>query len=259
MAIRGVLLDIDGVLHVSMQPIPGAADTLRWLDQHGYATCFVTNTTTSSRAALVQKLQAIGLPIAEDRVMTAPVATAGYIRQHYPGKRVWLLTKGDTAEDFWGIDLVQDHADLVVIGGAEELFTYEAMNHAFRMLMDGAQLLATHANLYWRAQGGLQLDSGAYVRALEAATGQHATILGKPDRAFFEQALRSINIPAYEAMMVGDDIENDIGGAQHAGLRAVLVCTGKHNRNSPLLERIMPDAILESVRELPEWLEKVAS
>jgi HAD superfamily hydrolase (TIGR01458 family) len=256
MPVRGVLLDIDGVLHVGMQPIPGADNTLRWLEQQGYATCFVTNTTTSSRATLVQQLQAIGLPIAQELVMTAPVATASYIRQYYPGKRVWLLTKGNTAEDFGGIHLVQDHADIVVISGAEELLTYEAMNHAFRMLMDGALLLATHANLYWRTLDGLQLDSGAYVRALEAATGQQATTLGKPARAFFEQALRSINLPASEAVMVGDDIENDIGGAQQIGLRAALVCTGKHNASSPLLKRIRPDAILESIADVPGWLER---
>ncbi len=253
---RGVLLDIDGVLHVGMRPIEGAADTLRWLEQQGYATCFVTNTTTSSRATLVRKLHEIGLPLPEERVMTAPVATASYIRQRYPCKRAWLLTKGDTAADFYDIELVEDRADIVVIGGAEELLTYEAMNHAFRMLMDGALLLGTHANLYWRALDGLQLDSGAYIRALEAATGKQATILGKPDRAFFEQALHAIGIPASEAVMVGDDIENDIGGAQHAGLRGVLVCTGKHDAASPLLERIHPDAILPSIRELPQWLQR---
>ncbi len=255
-AIRGVLLDIDGVLHVSMQPIRGAAETLRWLEQQGYQTCFVTNTTTSSRASLVQKLHAIGLPLPEERVITAPVATANYIRQHYLGKRCWLLTKGNTADDFSGIELVNDHADIVVIGGAEELLTYEAMNSAFRMLMDGAVLLATHANLYWRTSEGLQLDSGAYVRALEVATGKQAVILGKPDRAFFEQALQSIGVPAHEAVMVGDDIENDIGGAQRAGLRGVLVCTGKHNANSPQLERIKPDAILPSIVDVPGWLEE---
>jgi len=254
-AIRGVLLDLDGVLHVSMRPIQGAAETLRWLDQHGYQTCFVTNTTTSARATLAQQLQTIGLPIAEERVMTAPVATANYIRQQFAGKRVWLLTKGNTAQDFAGIELVSDHADVVVIGGAEELLTYEAMNHAFRMLMDGAVLLATHANLYWRTLDGLQLDSGAYIRALEAATGKQATILGKPNRAFFEQALHSIGVAPDEAVMVGDDIENDIGGAQHAGIRGILVCTGKHNAGSPLLERIHPDAILPSIRDIPEWLE----
>ncbi len=252
---RGVLLDIDGVLHVSMHPIAGAAETLRWLEHRGYLTCFVTNTTTSSRATLVQRLQAIGLLLAEERVVTAPVATANYIRQHYPGKRCWLLTKGDTARDFAGIELVESHADIVVIGGAEELLSYEAMNHAFRMLMDGAVLLATHTNLYWRTNEGLQLDSGPFVYALELATGQHATALGKPNRAFFEQALLTIGVQPQEAVMVGDDIENDIGGAQRAGLHGVLVCTGKHRADSPLLEQIHPDAILPSIVDLPRWLE----
>jgi len=252
--IRGLLLDIDGVLHVSMRPIAGAADTLRWLDQHGYHTCFVTNTTTASRATLAQRLNEIGLPITEHQLITAPVATANYIRQHYPGKRCWVLSKGDTEADFAGIDLVESNAEVVVIGGAEDLLTYEAMNAAFRMLMDGAVLLAMHTNLYWRTSDGLRLDSGPYVHALELATGKSATVLGKPARPFFEQALQSIGVEAAEAIMVGDDLENDVRGAQQAGLRGILVCTGKHHADSPLLEHIHPDAILPSIAELPQWL-----
>ena len=92
------------------------------------------------------------------------------------------------------------------------------------------------------------------MRALEIASGKQAIILGKPDHAFFEQALQSIGVPAHEAVMVGDDIENDIGGAQQAGLRGVLVCTGKHNASSPQLKRIKPDAILPSIVDVPGWL-----
>src|SRR6266704_344020 len=253
-SVRGILLDIDGVLHISKQPITGGTEVLAWLKQQGYATGFVTNTTTFARATLAQHLQAIGLPIDEQHLMTAPVATANYIRQHYPGKRCWVLTKGNTAEDFAGIELVESQADVVVIGGAEELLTYEAMNAAFRMLMDGAVLLAMHRNLYWRASDGLMLDSGPYVHALELATGKQATVLGKPDRVFFEQALHSIGVAADEAVTVGDDIENDVGGAQRAGMRGILVCTGKHSADSPLLERVQPDAILPSIVDLPEWL-----
>jgi len=252
--IRGILLDIDGVLQVSMQPIAGAADTLRWLDQHGYHTCFVTNTTTLACTTLAKRLRAIGLPIDEQRLITAPIATANYIRQHYPGKRCWVLTKGDTLADFAGIELVESDADLVVIGGAEELLTYEAMNTAFRMLMNGAVLLAMHTNLYWRTSEGLRLDSGPYVHALELATGKRAVVLGKPNSAFFEQALLSIGVTAVEAVMVGDDLENDVRAAQRAGLRGVLVCTGKHQADSPLLEQIHPDAILPSIADLPQWL-----
>src|SRR5438552_17494789 len=185
--IRGALLDIDGVLHVSMQPIPGAAETLRILELQGYSLCLVTNTTTMSRAVLAQRLHAIGLPVEEARIVTAPVATAHYIRQHYAGKRCWILTKCDTQADFTGIELVnglQEQTDVVVIGGAEELLTYEAMNRAFRLLMDGAALLAMHTNLYWRTKDGLQLDSGPFVRALEIASSKQAVVLGKPSADF---------------------------------------------------------------------------
>lgn len=255
--IRGVLLDIDGVLHVSMQPITGAPDTLRWLDQNGYRTCFVTNTTTVARVTLAQRLQQIGLPVAEERLLTAPVATANYIRQHFPEKRCWVLTKGDTAADFTDIELVEpptEHIDVVVIGGAEELLTYEAMNYAFRLVMNGAALLAMHTNMYWRTANGLQLDSGPYVRALEIATGKQAVVLGKPDHAFFEQALLTIGVQPDEAIMVGDDIENDVAGAQRAGMRSILVYTGKHKADSPLLQTIHPDAMLPSIAALPAYL-----
>jgi HAD superfamily hydrolase (TIGR01458 family) len=142
----------------------------------------------------------------------------------------------------------------VVIGGAEELLSYETMNKAFRMLMEGADLLAMHTNRYWKTAQGLQLDSGPYVHALELASGKRATVLGKPNRAFFEQALLSLNVPASAAVMVGDDLENDVRGAQQAGLRGILVCTGKHGADSPLLERVHPDAILPSIGDLPDWL-----
>lgn len=255
--LHGVLLDIDGVVHLGMQPIPGAAEVITWLTRKGYRACFVTNTTMLARATLAQRLQQIGLPISEQQLITAPTATADYIRHHFPGKRCWVLTKGDTQSDFAGIECVDEtiQADIVVIGGAEELLTYEAMNHAFRLIMQGATLLAMHKNLYWRTSTGMQLDSGPFVYALEKATGQQAIVLGKPDRAFFEQALSAIAVQANEAIMIGDDIENDVGGAMQAGLRGILVCTGKHQADNPLLERIHPTAILPSITDLPAYLE----
>ncbi len=252
--IQGVLLDIDGVLHVSMSPLPGSRKTLRWLSQNGYKFCFVTNTTLYSRPTLARRLQAIGLPIPEELLITAPVATANYLRQHYPGKRCWLLSKGDTASDFTGLELVNEQADVIVIGGAEELLTYQVMNKVFRMLMEGAELVAMHTNLYWRTNQGLQLDSGAYIHALELASGKRAMVLGKPNKAFFEQALLTLQVPAQQTVMVGDDLDNDILGAQELGMQAVLVCTGKHGADSPVLTRVHPEEILLSIGDLPGWL-----
>jgi HAD superfamily hydrolase (TIGR01458 family) len=259
--VRGLLLDIDGVLHISMQPVPGAAEALLWLQQRGYCLAYVTNTTTMARTTLARRLQEIGLPLRPEQLVTAPVATAAYIRQHYPGGRCWLLTKGDTAADFAGIQLVDGsggRADVVVIGGAEELLTYETMNRAFRLLMDGADLVAMHKNLYWRVSDGLRLDSGPFVFALEMATGKQAIVVGKPERAFFEQALQQLGLAAGETLMVGDDLINDIQGAHRAGLRALLVCTGKHGADSPLIAESRPEAVLPSVADLPRYLEEQA-
>ncbi len=253
--IQGVLLDVDGVLHVSLSPLAGAGSTLRWLGQNNYPFCCVTNTTTLARSTLARTLQTLGLPVEQEQLVTAPVATASYLRQYYPEKRCWVLTKGDTTEDFAGIELVDERADVVVIGGAEELLSYETMNRAFRMLMEGADLLAMHTNLYWKTAQGLQLDSGPYVHALEQATGKRALVMGKPGPAIFEQALRGLGIPASAAIMVGDDLENDIRASQQVGLRGILVTTGKHGLNAPQLAHIHPDAILPSIADLPGWLE----
>jgi HAD superfamily hydrolase (TIGR01458 family) len=252
--IQGILLDIDGVFHVSLSPLPGAVETLQWLASSGYPYLFVTNTTTAARTTLARSLQAAGLLLPFERILTAPIATANYIRQHYPGKRCWLITKGDTAADFTGIELTSERAEVVVIGGAEELLSYETMNRVFRLLMEGADLLAMHTNTYWKTRDGLQLDSGPFVHALELASGKKAIVLGKPSSTFFAQALQQINVPTYAAVMFGDDLENDVRAAQLAGLRGVLVASGKHGSDSPLLATIKPDGILASIAELPAWL-----
>jgi ribonucleotide monophosphatase NagD (HAD superfamily) len=102
------------------------------------------------------------------------------------------------------------------------------------------------------------MDSGPFIHALEMVTGKRAAVLGKPNRAFFEQALLALGVAAHETVMVGDDLENDIRGAQQLGMRAVLVSTGKHGADSPALEHIQPDEILLSVGDLPGWLQEQA-
>jgi HAD superfamily hydrolase (TIGR01450 family) len=122
------------------------------------------------------------------------------------------------------------------------------------MLMDGATLVAMHRNLYWRTAEGWQLDGGAYVAGLEEATGRRATVCGKPSDAYFTAALAQIQVAHERAVMVGDDLENDVLGAQAAGLTGVLVRTGKFRAED--LDRVSgtPDVVLGSVADLPDLL-----
>lgn len=253
-AIGGLLLDIDGVLVVSWEPIPGAAKTLRWLRDREIPFALVTNTTTMSRRGLAARLANVGLDVEPERLVTAPAATAAYVRSHHPGARCFLLAKGDVAEDLKGIELVDERADVVIMAGAEEALTYEAMNHAFRMLRDGAALVAMHRNVWWMTSEGPKLDAGPYVTALEEAAGVRAAVVGKPSPEIFREAVSLLGVERDRAAMVGDDPEADLAPAQSLGLTAILVRTGKFQAETEAAGGARPDHVIDSVAELPELL-----
>jgi len=252
--IDGILLDIDGVLVVSWEQIPGSAKTVRWLRDQGIPFRLITNTTTHSRHELAKTLRDAGIDVAGEDVVTAVVMTGSYLRSHHPGAKVFLLSDGDPTDDLPDVDLVEEGADVVVIGGAGTDFSYERLNRAFGMLMDGAALVGMHRNMYWRTKDGLQLDGGAFIVGLEEATGRTAAICGKPSPTFFHEAVEMMGTPIERTAMVGDDIVNDVFGAQAAGLVGIMVRTGKFMPTD--LERASgkPDHVIDSIADLPRSL-----
>jgi HAD superfamily hydrolase (TIGR01458 family) len=252
--ISGLLIDVDGVLRVDDEPIPGAIQSVAELRRMGFPLRFLTNTSVRSRASLHRNLAAIGLPIPEGELFTAPVATAAYLRE--TGKRrIYLLVKGDVVDEFRDFEIVGDGepggVDAVVVGGAEENFTYERINRAFQLVHGGAALVAIHRNGSWQTARGLQIDAGAYVAGLEYATGTSATVIGKPSPAFFQLALEDLGIAAADALVVGDDAQADIVGGQRLGAQTALVRTGKFREADLSRLSIAPDLVLGSIAELP--------
>jgi HAD superfamily hydrolase (TIGR01458 family) len=252
--IEGLLLDMDGVLTLSFEAMPGAAETMAWIRRHAIPFRVVTNTTTHTRADLATALRRADLEVEPDEIVTAVVGTAQYLRSHHDAARVLLLSDGDARADLEGVHLVgpADEADVVVLGGASDEFTHANLDHAFRQVMNGATLVGMHRNLYWRTSGGLELDGGAYLVGLEAAAGVEATVCGKPSSTFFESALSLLGLPPARVAMVGDDILNDVLGAQACGMTGVLVRTGKFMESD--LDKGVPDHVLATVAELPELL-----
>jgi HAD superfamily hydrolase (TIGR01458 family) len=255
-----ILLDIDGVLHVSGEPIAGAADAIRRLRENGHRLRFVTNTTTRSRAQLAEELRSHGFELEDDEVQTAAETASRVLR----GKRVLALTMHALVHDLEGLELVGEGADAVLIGGADEtfetnqVFSYMNLARAFAELQAGAELYCLHKNRWWQTARGPLLDSGAFVAGLEYAAEIEATVLGKPSPAYFNAALDALDSDPELTWMVGDDIEADIAGAAASGLRTVLVRTGKFRPDSVEVARVQPDGIITSIAALPGWIENAA-
>jgi HAD superfamily hydrolase (TIGR01458 family) len=253
-----ILLDVDGVLHVSGEPIPGAADAIRRLRENGHRLRFVTNTTVRSRAQLATMLRSQSVELEDDEVQTAARAAVNVLR----GKRVLALTMQALISDLEGLDLVGEGADAVLLGGADEtpetglVFSYMNLARAFGELELGAELFCLHRNRWWQTKRGPMLDSGAFVAGLEYAANVEATVLGKPSPQYFAAACEALDADPTMTWMVGDDLETDIAGAQGVGMHTVLLRTGKFRPDVVEASRTRPDGIVSSIGHLPEWLEE---
>jgi HAD superfamily hydrolase (TIGR01458 family) len=253
-----ILLDVDGVLHVSGEPIHGAADAVSRLRFAGHRLRFVGNTTTRSRAQLAAELRSHGIELEDAEVQTAADAAVRALR----GRRVLALTMHALVGDLDGIELVGEGADAVLLGGADEtpetnlVFSFMNLARAFAELELGAELYCLHRNRWWQTKRGPLLDAGAFVAGLEYAADVEATVLGKPSPAYFTAACEALDADAELTWMVGDDLESDIAGAKSIGMRTVLVRTGKFRPDAVEASRTRPTGIVSSIGQLPDWLEE---
>ncbi|XP_014113209.1 PREDICTED: phospholysine phosphohistidine inorganic pyrophosphate phosphatase isoform X1 [Pseudopodoces humilis] len=279
-AVRGLLLDVSGVLYDSGAdggvPIGGSAEAVRralatqkwrisvlglmiaqlgsdseakwpWIKASGLKLQLCTNETQATRENFVRKLRAMGFDISVPEV-TAPAPAACRLLKER-GLRPHLLVHDDLVPEFAEID--KTNPNCVVLGDAAENFTYANLNEAFRLLigMEKPVLISLGKGRYYKETDGLKLDVGAYMKALEYACDVQAEVVGKPAKRFFESALAELGVPPEQAIMIGDDIVNDVGGAQQCGMRALQVRTGKYRPSDENHPEVKPDAYVNNLAE----------
>lgn len=247
MNVKGLLTDLDGTLFVGGEPVPGAREAVQTIKDAGIHIRYVTNTTRRPRRLVAEHVRSLGFKIEDREIFTPARAAAGLIA----GKSCFALVDDSLYEDLEGIALTTPRPEHVLIGDLGDGFTYERLDAAFRHLMDGAELIALQKNRYWQTPDGLSMDAGPFVAALEYASGKTATVVGKPERGFFELALREMEIEAGEAAMIGDDPDADVAGARRAGLAGIQVRTGKWR---PGGGDHGADLVLDSFADLPRIL-----
>jgi HAD superfamily hydrolase (TIGR01458 family) len=250
-----LLLDIDGVLTTSWKPLPGAIETLDWLNERRIPYRLLTNTTELSRDSLLNTLTQAGFRIDVANLITAPTTTAAYVRAAHPGSRCFVIGADASRDDLDGLELVAGDGDVVLVGGVSGPVAWDEMNRALRLVSAGAPLIAMHRSMTWMTNDGLVMDGGvALVAALEEATGVSAVVCGKPAPECFHAALGLLGVPAARAAMIGDDVMNDVLAAQAVGVTGVLVKTGKFRDDAIERTGNQPDLVIDSIGDLPGLL-----
>ncbi len=249
--VRALVLDADGVLLYASRPLPGAVEALTMLEAAGVPYRVVTNYSLAHRTTLAAGVsRQFGRPVHPEAIITAASAAAAHTALHHTGQPLFVLASPDALREWKGQHLVSpDEANgpdqrvaAVVIGDAGDDLSFRNLDIAFRQVRAGAAFVAMHRNLWWVTPKGVTLDAGALVVGLEHALGQRATVTGKPSPVVFREALRELAADARsaggpplrrsEVAMVGDDLGSDVAGARRAGLRGILVLTGKTSRSA---------------------------
>lgn len=224
--IAAVLIDLSGTIHIEDAVIPGAIEALKRLRAAQIKIKFVTNTTKESKRVLHERLKRIGFSIDSEEIFTSLTAARQLIDQR--NLRPLMLIADAAKEDFSGVCCENENS--VLVGLAPEHFNYERLTTAFRLLLDGAPLIAIHKARYYKRGDGLALGPGAFVTGLEYSSGCKAEVVGKPEATFFHSALQDLGCTPAEAVMIGDDVRDDVCGAMKAGLAGILVKTGKYRQ-----------------------------
>jgi HAD superfamily hydrolase (TIGR01458 family) len=243
--LQGLLLDLDGVVHVAGRLLPGSLEAIGRIRAAGLPLKFITNTTRRPRRRIVETLWTLGISVcAEDVYTPATIAHDLFARE---GLSPFLIAHPDLKEDFSGLDA--GGAEAVVVGDAGEFFTYPSLNQAFRKIHDGAPFYALAKNRnFLDHDGELSLDAGPFVVGLEYAAGRKALVLGKPSPNFFMAAVEGLGCAPENAAMIGDDAEADVGGAMSAGLMGVLVRSGKYRAGHETRLARPPTLIADDLR-----------
>ena len=272
--VRALLLDLDGVIVVAGNAVPGSVEAIDELERRRLPYRIVTNTSLVSRDTLSRWAARLGNDIPAERFQSALSASAAYAARAFPGEPLYVIASEDARTEFDGQRLLSHdeaaapgaRAAAVIVGDSAEELTHRNLNSAFRLVRGGAELVGMHRNAWWLTAEGPTLDSGAYVTALEFAAGIRGRIIGKPSKAFFALAVESLRaevaarggsgrLARAAIAMVGDDIRSDVLAGQRAGLRGIFVLTGKHG-----LEDLaaagrasrgrLPDAVAPSLTEV---------
>jgi HAD superfamily hydrolase (TIGR01458 family) len=258
---QAFLFDLDGTLYTHEGPIPGAVAAIEELRRRETPLRFVTNTTRTNRRALRDRLASYGLAVGAEELFAPAVAAVALCRERSV-QLVAPFVALDVLEDLDGLEFSGGvvgtqgaKPDAVILADMGDSWTPALLNEAFRYVLDGALFVVLQKGRYWMNTEGLELDAGAFAAAIEYATGRQAVECGKPRPAFYQSVLASL--PGHEptdasdrVVMVGDDLWNDVEGAQQAGLEGWLVRTGKFREDVLASSGVTPDRVLGSVAEV---------
>ncbi len=254
--VRGLVIDMDGVLWRGEAAIPGLERFIGTLRRQGIRFVLATNNNTRTPAGFAEKAAGLGARVLPEEVLTATTATIHYLRKRYPaGARLYAIGEKALKDQLEAAGVVlADREVAVVVAALDRSLTYEMLKQATFLIHDGAAFIGANPDVVYPTPEGLAPGSGMVIAALQATTSCKPLIIGKPEIGMFQIGLERMNLPAAQCASLGDRLDTDIAGGQRAGLKTILVLSGVTTTDILAGSSIQPDWVFPSIKELAEAL-----
>lgn len=262
--IKGVILDMDGVLWRGDSPLLDLPGFFSGLKSLGLKVVLATNNSTRTVPQYLEKLNGLGVVLGPENIVTSSMAAASYLSQKYPsGAPVYVIGEiglKDTLRE-WGFYYSEADRDVVaVVAGLDRNLNYDILTKGVQLIHLGAEFIGTNPDRTFPSPSGLTPGTGALLAFIQAATDRAPVVMGKPEPYLFQLSLQRMGLPASQVLVVGDRLDTDILGAQRIGCKSLLVLTGVTTSQDITAQRpvhshsIIPDFILNNVEELPRLI-----
>ena len=249
---KGFICDMDGVIYLGNQLLPGVAEFVNWLNENDKRFLFLTNSSERSPKELRQKLQRMGLDIGEEHFYTSALATAAFLKKQAPGCTAFVIGAPGLLNALYDVGVTMNDVDPdYVIVGETASYNYEVITKAVRLVLNGARLIATNSDLTGPTEFGIAPACRSLVAPIELATGRKAYFMGKPNPLMMRTGLHLLGVHSEEAAMVGDRMDTDVIAGMESGLATVLVLSGCTSRTDVNDYPYRPTYILNGVGDIP--------
>lgn len=255
--VRGFLLDMDGTFYLSDRLLEGALRFIEVLRGQGKDFLFLTNNSSKDRGQYADKIRRLGLPVAEEAVLTSGEATALYLKERRAGARLFVVGTPSLEEEFrqYGFELVESDPEFLVLG-FDQTLTYRKLWSLCDLVRAGVPYIATHPDFNCPTETGWMPDVGAMIAFVKAATGKEPDlVVGKPNRIIVDAAAVKMHLQIDEMAMIGDRLYTDIALGQSSGITTVLVLSGETKSDDLKDSPFQPDYIFPNLGGVADWLE----
>jgi HAD superfamily hydrolase (TIGR01458 family) len=250
--IKPVLIDFDGVIKIGNELASEAYSFFKYLSKNNIPFCILSNSTLRTSELVSEFLLKKNI-VYEIPILTAFDATLEFVKKNYSKVKVYCR---DNLIKHFNELLDDNNPQAVVIGDIGNKWSYETLNEMFRYVLNGADIVAMHKNKFWKPDDEIILDVGAFVTAIEFASGKEAFVIGKPSKIYFNTALEKLGFNLNnDFIMIGDDLENDVIASQKIGGTGILILTGKTKLSD--IKDLKPDFIANSLNEVCDILHKI--